>query len=556
MKRIPQWWVVAGLVLPSTSAAARAAGPVLIESHERPRTPRMGRIVGIVAQALTGRVQQGASLRAGSRGLLGRKTAPLGAARLSGLVSAVKSGAEHSYAGEWKLALAALSRARQGLAGDVLSIARQRGLFRALQRARLLLAQCHLRMNAPRRAWAMMREALQAQPDLSPAPALYGPPLQQLFYRVKAQLELQKGRLTVQTDPAGALVFLGGRSVGFSPVTVTGLYPGTHDVLAVRGKQVSRIRRVAVSDAHTVVKIDLALDVALRGSSVLRLAGEQRPVLPLAVRLGALLRVERVLLVGVRRVAGREVVMGQVVSVGRRAVIRTAYVFTEGGVPSEPVLRNLGRSLLDLERPGPGLVVRRTPPRRVVARVHRPFAPGRAPARARRAGITGYGIAGWILLGAGLGSAAVGGVLLGIDVEIVHHLFQDLHQGMQRPDTVVAAVQLAVELDGDIVLAAEIRHFQPIHELGQQLLVQPVDDAAAGADIARRQLERRVPQMFSELGQHQLHLIVIQSVWQRTQFDLRHLASSSRRPERRPARSPVAGSGGTRPSAAMLLSHR
>ncbi|MFH2007435.1 MAG: hypothetical protein ABI333_12695, partial [bacterium] len=72
MKRIPQWWVVAGLVLPSTSAAARAAGPVLIESHERPRTPRMGRIVGIVAQALTGRVQQGASLRAGSRGLLGR----------------------------------------------------------------------------------------------------------------------------------------------------------------------------------------------------------------------------------------------------------------------------------------------------------------------------------------------------------------------------------------------------------------------------------------------------------------------------------------------------
>jgi hypothetical protein len=403
-------------------ASVRAAPPVLVEYHAARPTARSTRLLARLASGLGFRVRQGKAVVAEARRVLGRPARPLPAARLSQLVAAVKTGAEHGYAGDLTRAVTTLQSARQGLMGDVLSLARQRLLLRALQRARLLLVTCYLRLKQRRRAWAMMEEALRTQPDLSPSGALYGPDLLRLYYRVKAQLDLQKARLRVITDPPGALIFLNGRSIGFSPVTVDGLYPGTYKILVVKGKQHSRIRRFRVGVARGDLRVDLGLDRSVRlgaqlGLRVLAGARGGAAALRLARSLGSHLGAGKVLLVGVRKRGSGAVLLGRLVDCARGVVLRAAYVSLAGGDPGAGVLDRLGRYLLDGGAPGPGVHRAKIAPLvRRVRRVRREaVVPARRGARSRRAPMTGYGVAGWILLGSGLVTAGVGGVLWGID---------------------------------------------------------------------------------------------------------------------------------------------
>ena len=454
---------IVGIVLALPGPSAVAGKPALIESHSVPQDSRVRKMMRGVREALGDRVRSGEQGLRTLETVIGRPARPLSSARHAALVAFVKSGAEASYAGEWDNAIRRLDRARRALGRDQLSIARRRTLFRALQRARLLLARCYLRTKKRKLAWALMTEALRAQPDLSPASALYGPPIQRLFYRVKAQLDLQKSRLTVTTEPAGALIFLDGRTIGFSPVTVTDLYPGTYDLIVVKEQQVSRIRRVVVGDRPQAVRIDLTLDRAVRdapGSGIVlpEGSGRQRRELRFAAQVGTALGAERVLVVGVRRIRGREALVGRVVKVAPSRLLVTAFIYTHGRMLSGTTLTNLAHFLLGIGAPGPGVVVQRgaSPP------VH-----GRhGPPRTARAGggasaepgkpSRGLAIAGWVLLSGGLAGVGAGGVLIGID----GHTIMGAARAADRYDTDkagygVLGVSLAVAAAGAVLVVVD-----------------------------------------------------------------------------------------------------
>ncbi len=444
-------------------ASARAATPLLVytRTHESSSGPRgrASRLQDRLARQLGAQVLQGPAAVARVRRVLGRRASPLAAARLNRLVAAVKAGAEHGYAGDWKRAVTTLQSARQGLMGDVLSVARQRRLLRTLQRARLLLVMCYLRLKQPRRGWAMMEEALKTQPDLSPSGALYGPALLRLYYRVKAQLDLQKGRLRVVTTPPGALIFLNGRSMGFSPVTVQGLYPGVYDLLVVKGKQHSRIRRFRLGSKLTTQRVDLGLEqavilgrrLALRASAGARWGDT---VLRRALRLGQLVGVQRVLLVGAHRLGAGTALWARLVDCRKGTVLRAAYVSGKGVEPDDDRIGRLGRYLLGGGNPEPGVVRLSTAPFR---RAPLKAAPTKGAGVARPNGaMTGYGVAGWILLGGGLVTVGAGGLLWGLDGRTRLGAARDADRySTQQAGMVTLGVGLGVAALGAVLLIVD-----------------------------------------------------------------------------------------------------
>lgn len=79
-------------------------------------------------------------------------------------------------------------------------------------------------------------------PDLAPATVL------PLWEKAQAQVKkLAQGSLAIQTSPAGALAYVDGRMVGFTPTTVDGLVEGVHYVTLRRAGSVRRIEPVTIS---------------------------------------------------------------------------------------------------------------------------------------------------------------------------------------------------------------------------------------------------------------------------------------------------------------------
>jgi tetratricopeptide (TPR) repeat protein len=396
--------VLAGIGLPGS---VRAAPPALVASHCAAPTDEDRARVAVVHRALATRTLPPAAVTARLGAHLGRATAPLAPEAVSAALEAIRQGAEASYAGDWSRAVDRLHAARKALRSDPLSLARDQSLLPALQRARLLLAMAHLRSGAHREAWTLVEEALRAQPDLNPSSALYGPELLRLFVRVKAQLELARSTLAITTDPPGALVFVDGRSVGFSPVTLRDLLPGDVEVLVVKDRAHSRIRRVALGRTPVKLSVSLALDAALRPGPPLALdlpAGPDRAARERALlaELGRILGTDRVIVVGQCPVEGRPALVARLVRLGRADAAALAYVHTDQGEPAVASLINLGLFLAGAaEPPGPPVVV--------VSPV------AGAPARPAVRPGPGLRVGGWTLLGAGLIAAGVGGFLVGID---------------------------------------------------------------------------------------------------------------------------------------------
>ena len=97
-------------------ASARAAKPVLVEVHTTAPRAQSTQILAQLARGLGSRVRQGPATVAAARRVLGRTAKPLPTKRSRLLVAAVKAGAEHGYAGDWKRAITTLQSARAGLA--------------------------------------------------------------------------------------------------------------------------------------------------------------------------------------------------------------------------------------------------------------------------------------------------------------------------------------------------------------------------------------------------------------------------------------------------------
>lgn len=363
------------------------------------------------------RVLRGPALAARLEQLYGRSSRALSPTRQAALLSTLKRAAKATQAGEWARAAPMLLEVRKHLGRDVLSQSQKPHLFRALKKTRILLSICYLRMRQRKRAWEMMEEAMVAQPGMAIPAVLYGPLLQRLYFQVKTTLDLQRGALSIQTNPAGALVFLSGRSAGFSPVTVKGLYQGTYDVLVVWRDRASRVRRVTVGPRPTVAHFDRDLETPFRTTPYAGLylpEGPRRRALEthLALQMGAKLGAGRILLVGLRKKGEQEAIVGEVLHLKRRSRIAQAYVVIDRSEPSSVTLQRLASFLLYGGVPGRGVIV--------VGKGHS-AALSAAPGAPRRRRLSGLAIAGWTTVATGLAVGIGGGVALGLDGRVFDH---------------------------------------------------------------------------------------------------------------------------------------
>lgn len=382
----------------------------MLESHSVPRTALSARMVATVVGALGKGTLAGKALAAKLDRAYGQRPRKLTPERRAKLLADLKLGAEAAHVGQWKKVIRLILPVKQSLERATLSVSRSRTLFAALLRARLLLSNSYLRSSQPALAGQMMAAVLRAQPDHSLSTARYGPLLVRLYSRTKAALDRQRpASLQVDSSPSGALVFLSGRYVGVSPMKLDQLYPGTYDLLLIKNNHPSRVRRIVVQGKKRV-RVDLALQRAVLSEGFAGLQLEEGPgrdvrevrlAMDIATRLGA----SKVVLVGLRRIKGRQVLVGKMTPVTIKGVPITAYVYVDRHAPSPESLRSLGRFLGGLGSPGPGIVVDDRALRLTTKRTPSTSRPGR-----RR----GLAIAGWTVVGVGLATALAGGVLLGI----------------------------------------------------------------------------------------------------------------------------------------------
>lgn len=421
------WWrrllLVGAFWLVASVPVALAARPILLESHEQEPPPEVRRLMRVIHDAVARSVDSDAALRPRLEAFYGRAERALSKREVAEIFSGLKTASLATYRGDWAKAISVLSRGGSLLGRDPLSVARRRPLFKALQQIRVLLAMCFSRTGKTDQAWRMLEAALLAEPGLSLPAVFYGPVLQRLYYRVKTQLDMRRGSLRVETYPSGALIFLSGRNVGVSPVTLTGVYQGTYDLLVVRGTQTSRVRRVSVTSRPVSIRVDLAVESPIRTTPFVGLllspgARRMQREAQLARDIGRRLGCSRVLLVGLRRWGDRLALVGRSVSVARPRDQALAYVYIEPLPPSKTTLIRLARFLLNGGDPGGGVHVAKVSDGRSLDRL-RPRGgsgggPGHGTRRGRR-GVSGLGVAGWTVFALGLAGAAGGGVTLAFD---------------------------------------------------------------------------------------------------------------------------------------------
>ena len=93
----------------------------------------------------------------------------------------------------------------------------------------------------------------------------------------------EPGRLLVRSTPAGARVVVDGRNVGLTPITLTGLPPGSHAVRILRDGYAAVERRISLSGTRTSQSIAVNLSRAPGGEP--RTAAAPAPVAPAPARM-------------------------------------------------------------------------------------------------------------------------------------------------------------------------------------------------------------------------------------------------------------------------------
>ncbi len=131
------------------------------------------------------------------------------------------------------VAIDALARAEAALEG-VEEFVRDARLSVDVQ---LYLGLCHISLGDSDSARAAFAEVVRMDPDRILDTFEYPPRIVELFEEVRAEV-LTRAGATIQVDSgrtSGARVFVDGRMVGTTPVTVTGLPPGFHTLLVDGG---------------------------------------------------------------------------------------------------------------------------------------------------------------------------------------------------------------------------------------------------------------------------------------------------------------------------------
>lgn len=221
----------------------------------------------------------------------------------------------------------------------------------------------------------------------------YNPDIVAIYDEVQAEMKARKvGRVTVETSPPGATVYLNGRKQKeVTPATYGKLYPGRVKVSARMGQRDSLVHELQVSlDEVAEVSIDIDFEAAVAiDSKRFGLVFENPDAIPeqvadFSARVGELLDVEYVLATGLVNRNGKTFLEGYLVDVGKGAVVLQKSDSAKSNVVSKKRVGDQALHMASLPRPG----------RSFRARFIRPT----------------YA---WIGLGSGIVGVAVGAGLLG-----------------------------------------------------------------------------------------------------------------------------------------------
>ncbi len=203
------------------------------------------------------------------------------------------------------------------------------------KRALLRLAHSALAAEDMKGAEAAFGKLARVEPTLQPDPDQFSPSFRKRFEEVKAKVRaLPRRKLTITAVGAEGSVFVNGKPVGTTPVTVT-LPTGSYRVGGAAGQlRVPSFRTDLDQEDRTVV-LDFALAASLRMNAGPGLALTPEDRANGVIRAGAWLGVDRLIVV-TRSVEGQaHFLVGSIYDVLRGALLREGSVrMVAGGVPS------------------------------------------------------------------------------------------------------------------------------------------------------------------------------------------------------------------------------
>lgn len=278
-------------------------------------------------------------------------------------------------------------------------------------------------------------------------PDVYTPSIRQAFDRLRRDLARgPKVRLVVKSTLPSSEVFLEGRSLGVTPLTVE-LPAGTYELTVQKDKAVSIPRQLSVQGAEVPVLVDLAYEGSILATPFPCLAageGGERGFSH-AIRLGGSLGVEEVIVVRLERASsGPKWLAATVLNVEGGQKLREGGFKTQGlDAPAESLA-----ALVDFITTGkaqPSVVVTRPdlqPPWEKPAAAPPAAAPPEAVAHPS-GGVRPLRVVSGVVLGAGVASAAAAGVVR----LLAQKEWTELQQGhLQANGTVSAEDTRGVEL--------------------------------------------------------------------------------------------------------------
>lgn len=182
------------------------------------------------------------------------------------------------------------------------------------------------------------------------------PQIVQVWKKLKKNLASERtAQLVVTSKPAGAEVFINGRRQAQpTPLKLTGLFPGEVLVQVRKGQMLSVPRRATLKkEGATALSVDLERERALRvnakqfGLTFGSRAEFQARGAETAAWLGALLDIDKVLLVELRKEADRVVLAGTMVDVATRRVDVRHEVAARSNLVVRSNVQALGWGLLE-----------------------------------------------------------------------------------------------------------------------------------------------------------------------------------------------------------------
>lgn len=226
-------------------------------------------------------------------------------------------------------------RTLRAIVEDLESIPESDDAYRQWTRALQRLAHAAATIGMDRDALAALTKLARTEPTLQPDPDQYSPGYRRRFEEVKAKVRaLPRRRLTVLAEGKPGVVYVNGRNMGPSPVSVS-LPAGTYRVGgAADGLRVPSFT-VDLQDEDRTVVLDFALAESLRVNAGPGLALAPAHRAYGIIRAGAWLGVDKLVVATRVEEGGAQFLLGSIYDVRRGALLREGSVrMVAGSVPA------------------------------------------------------------------------------------------------------------------------------------------------------------------------------------------------------------------------------